>query len=73
MHKLTLDLDDVTYGLLEQAAKAQGMSKSRWMALAIQDHFRGEWPQDCLELAGRFADFPLRNEPAQLTAAPPPP
>lgn len=25
---------------------------------------RHEWPQDCLELAGRFADFPLREDSA---------
>lgn len=50
MPRITIHLDDATQALVEQAAKARGLSKS--------PH---EWPQDCLALAGRFADFPLRD------------
>lgn len=50
MPRITIHLDDATQALVEQAAKAHGLSKS--------PH---EWPQDCLALAGRFADFPLRD------------
>jgi hypothetical protein len=27
----------------------------------IRKHAAHEWPQDCLALAGRFADFPLQG------------
>ena len=45
-----------------QAAQASGVSKSRWGAEIIRKHAANEWPQDCLALAGRFSDFPLRDE-----------
>lgn len=68
MSQITLYLDDATQALVEQAAKAHGMSKSRWVAELIRKHAAHDWPQECLELAGRFADFPLREDSA---AAPP--
>ena len=39
---------------------------------ALVDNAAHEWPQDCLGLAGRFADFPLREESsgAQVADAP---
>jgi predicted transcriptional regulator len=68
MSQITLYLDDVTQTLVDQAAQASGLSKSRWVAEAIRKYAAHEWPQDCLALAGRFADFPLRAE-APATAA----
>ena len=65
MSQITLYLDDATQALVEQAAKANGVSKSRWVADIIRTYAAHDWPQDCLALAGRFADFPLR-EPADL-------
>ena len=62
MPRITLYLDEATQALVEQAAKAHGMSKSRWVAEIIRKHAAHEWPQDCLGLAGRFADFPLRED-----------
>lgn len=61
MSQITLYLDDATQALVEQAASANGMSKSRWVAEIIRKYAAHEWPKDCLELAGRFADFPLRE------------
>ncbi len=60
MSQLTLYLDDATQVLLDQAAQANGVSKSRWVADIIRKYAAHEWPQDCLALAGRFTDFPLR-------------
>lgn len=65
MSQITLYLDDATQALVEQAAKAHGLSKSRWVADIIRKYAAHEWPQDCLGLAGRFADFPLREDFAQ--------
>ena len=62
MSQITLYLDDATQALVEQAARANGLSKSRWVSEIIRKYAAHEWPQDCLVLAGRFADFPLRDE-----------
>ncbi|MCK9387483.1 MAG: ribbon-helix-helix domain-containing protein [Sulfuritalea sp.] len=62
MSQITLYLDDATQALVEQAAQANGLSKSRWVSEMIRKYAAHEWPQDCLALAGRFADFPLREE-----------
>lgn len=61
MSQITLYLDDATQALVDQAAQATGLSKSRWVADIIRKHAAHEWPQDCLALAGAFADFPLRE------------
>ncbi len=71
MSQITLYLDDVTQALVDQAAQASGLSKSRWVAEAIRKYAAHEWPEDCLALAGRFADFPLREDaPATATDTP---
>ena len=62
MSQITLYLDDATQALVEQAAQANGLSKSRWVSEMIRKYATHEWPQDCLTLAGCFADFPLREE-----------
>lgn len=68
MSQITLYLDDATQALVEQAAQASGVSKSRWVADIIRKYASHEWPQDCRDLAGRFADFPLREEGAAQPA-----
>ena len=69
MSQITLYLDDATQALVDQAAQANGMSKSRWVAQIIRKYAGHEWPQACLELAGKFGDFPLRDETAPSTSA----
>lgn len=59
MSQITLYLDDATQALVDQAAKAHGLSKSRWATEIIRKYAGHEWPQNCLALAGRFPDFPL--------------
>lgn len=68
MSQITLYLDDATQALVEQAAQANGVSKSRWVADIIRKYSANEWPKDCLSLAGRFADFPLREDSPVTTA-----
>ena len=65
MSQITLYLDDATQALVDQAAQASGLSKSRWVAEVIRKYAAHEWPQDCLALAGRFPDFPLREAQAE--------
>lgn len=69
MSQITLYLDDATQALVDQAAKANGVSKSRWVAELIRTYAAHEWPQECLELAGQFADFPLREDAPASAAA----
>lgn len=61
MTQITLYLDEETETLVTQAAKAKGLSKSRWVAEAIRHYARGTWPEKCLALAGAFPDFPTRE------------
>jgi hypothetical protein len=69
MSQITLYLDDATQALVDQAAQANGVSKSRWVADIIRKYAAHEWPQDCLALAGRYADFPLREELSSAVSA----
>jgi hypothetical protein len=62
MAQITLCLDDDTQALVAQAAAADGVSKSRWVAEIIRKHAAHEWPRDCLAATGLFADFPLRDD-----------
>lgn len=62
MSQITLYLDEATEALLIQAAEANGMSKSRWVAELIRQHAHDTWPAECIALAGAFTDFPLREE-----------
>lgn len=62
MSQITLYLDDATQALVEQAALAHGVSKSRWVSDLIRKHAAHEWPRDCLALAGQFPDFPLQGD-----------
>lgn len=62
MAKVTLYLDEDTQALIERGALASGQSKSRWVAEAIRQHAPEAWPDECLQLAGRFADFPMRED-----------
>lgn len=70
MSQITLYLDDVTQALVDEAAQASGLSKSRWVAEAIRKYAAHEWPEDCLALAGRFTDFPLREDAASTADTP---
>lgn len=69
MSQITLYLDDATQAIVDQAAQASGISKSRWVAEIIRKYAANEWSEECLKLAGSFADFPLREDvPAKTTA-----
>lgn len=69
MSRITLHLDEETDTLVQQAAKASGISKSRWVADLVHRHVHDTWPAAAARLAGAFPDFPLREE-APLIADP---
>ncbi len=59
MSQITLYLDDDTQALIDRAAQANGVSKSRWVAELIRKHARSEWPKTFLDAAGSVSEFPL--------------
>ncbi|HRH92148.1 MAG TPA: hypothetical protein PLW01_09550 [Agitococcus sp.] len=65
MSQITLYLDDEAEQLLRQSAQAAGLSNSKWIAELIKKHARQEWPKELKNLAGSFADFPLRENKLQ--------
>lgn len=67
MAQVTLYLDEATEALLAAAVARSGLSRSRWVAQAIQRQAADAWPQGFRELAGAFPDFPLRNAAADAT------
>ena len=69
MSQITLYLDDATQALVEQAAQANGLSKSRWVAEIIRKYAAHEWPRDCLLLAGRLPIFPCAKKTRPLRPA----
>lgn len=69
MSQMTFYLDKDTQTLVERAARASGMSKSRWVSEIIRKYAVEEWPDECLKLAGRFTDFPLREDSPASPAA----
>ena len=62
MAQVTLYLDDATRALMEDAARAEGVSKSRWVADLIRRHTRPTWPEEWYSALGSFPDFPLRAD-----------
>jgi hypothetical protein len=54
MSQITLYLDDATQALVEQAAQASGLSKSRWVAEIIRKYAAHEWCSDCKPCAPRI-------------------
>lgn len=62
MAQLTLYLDDDTEARLKEAASAQGVSLSRWVADLIRERIATAWPASVAELAGAWADFPTSDE-----------
>ena len=70
MPQITLYLDDATQALVDQAAEANGIYKSRWVAEAIRRYAAHEWQQGCLNLAGSFPDFPFVGNSAKPADTP---
>ena len=62
MGQVTLYLDSETEVKLKEAAKAAGLSQSRWVATLIQEKTATEWPASIARLAGAWADLPTAEE-----------
>ncbi len=62
MAQVTLYLDEETKKRVRKAAKAAGMSQSRWLAELVRQRTAMEWPAEVRELAGTWPDFPEADE-----------
>lgn len=62
MAQITIYLDDDTLEQVNRATRGTGVSKSKWIAEAIQLRVRAEWPEAVRALSGSWKDFPLAEE-----------
>ena len=58
MGQVKLYLDAETETKMKAAAKAAGVSPSRWVADLICKKVATSWPESIVQLAGAWADFP---------------
>lgn len=58
MPQLNLYVDESTHARIKRAAKAAGMSLSRWVSTVVAERTASQWPADVLALAGAWQDFP---------------
>jgi len=62
MAHLTIYLSDSVERQVRKAAKAAGLSVSKWVAERVAMSVETSWPQEFLALAGAFPDFPDADE-----------
>jgi hypothetical protein len=62
MGQVTLYLDAETEIKMKDAARAAGVSQSRWVAEVIREKTATRWPESIARLAGAWADFPTAEE-----------
>jgi hypothetical protein len=64
MGRMTLYLDSDTEAKMKAAAKAAGVSPSRWVSDLIREKIAAEWPASVVWLGGSWAedDFPSLDE-----------
>jgi len=62
MGRVTIYLDEQTERDARAAARAEGVSLSRWITGCIVRPARGEWPASIRALAGAWRDQPATEE-----------
>ena len=62
MPQLNLYVDEPTHTRIKRAAKAAGMSLSKWVATVVSEKTATQWPAEVLALAGTWKDFPSLEE-----------
>ena len=58
MGQVTIYLDDEAETRVQEAAEANGVAVSRWVAELIREKTAAEWPESVRQLAGAWSDFP---------------
>jgi hypothetical protein len=62
MAQVTIYLDPETATRMRKAARAAGVSQSRWLADLVRRRTASEWPESVRRLAGAWADIPSAEE-----------
>ncbi len=62
MAQITIYLDDEVLNQVRKATQSAGVSRSKWIAEAIQLRMRTEWTDSVRALAGSWMDFPTAEE-----------
>lgn len=62
MPQITLYIDEETDRKMRKAARAAGLSRSRWAAEAIRRKLGQDWPEGFMKLAGAWEHFPTAEE-----------
>jgi hypothetical protein len=62
MAQLTLYLDEDTEIKVKRAAKAAGLSVSRWVANLIRERTADQWPDSVREMMGSWPDVPTADD-----------
>ena len=62
MSQITIYLDEETAALMKAAVLVSGISQSKWVAEAVRERVRSEWPRTIAALAGAWPDFPTAEE-----------
>lgn len=60
--RVSLSLDHETARRMKRAARAAGLSQSRWIATLVREKLPCEWPATVRSLAGAWADIPTAEE-----------
>jgi hypothetical protein len=56
--QVTLYLDEETVERVRRAARASGLSQSRWLAQLVREKTAREWPAVVRDMAGSWGEFP---------------
>lgn len=62
MAQVSIYLDDETAARMEKAARAAGVSRSRWLADVVRSRLAATWPEDVRALAGAWPDAPTAEQ-----------
>jgi hypothetical protein len=62
MSQVTIYLDDDTRRRVRKAARAEGVSVSKWIASALRQKTQSAWPKSVLDIEGAWPDFPTLAE-----------
>ena len=62
MSQVTIYLDEASEKLAKKAARGEGVSVSKWIAVLIQEKTQKTWPPEVLGMFGAWPDFPSLEE-----------
>ena len=62
MAQVTIYLDNETEEKMRAYTKSKAISQSQWIASLIREKLRTDCPEEVIDLAGAWNDFPLADD-----------